>query len=121
MSSEKPSNKSSGETEPSIKSPWTKEGKEDLKKYSIKILHENCDRSMANSKNLPSNSHLIQYKLNGTIFLDIVQSYTKSKVFDAYYDKFGRDVVQSITYTQGRINPILYGATKPDDVKRKRR
>jgi len=44
-----------------------------------------------------------------------------SKVFDAYYDKFGRDVVQSITYTQGRINPKLYGATKPDDVKRKRR
>jgi hypothetical protein len=121
MSSEKPSNKSSGETEPSIKSLWTKEDKEDLKKYSIKILHENCDRSMANSKNLPSNSHLIQYKLNGTIFLDIVQSYTMSKVFDAYYDKFGRDVVQSITYTQGRINPKLYGATKPDDVKRKRR
>lgn len=121
MSSKKPSQTSSGEIESSTIVLWTKDDVAYLKKYAIKMLFENCDSSLATSKNLPINSQLIQYIIDKKIIYDIVQSYSVSKTFDAYYDKFGKDIVQSITYTNGRVNPNLYSTAKTDDVKRKRR
>lgn len=76
---------------------------------------------MAESKQLPLNSYLVTYEVHGTTLYDIVQSHSQVKIFDAYYDKFGTGVLQSMKWTKGTINPKLYGATKPDDPKKKRR
>lgn len=76
---------------------------------------------MADSKNLPINSYLVKYNFCDKIFYDIVQSHSKTKIFDSYYDKFGKGAILSISWTDGRVNPRLYGATKPDTEKRTRR
>lgn len=76
---------------------------------------------MAESKQLPLDSYLITYEVNGVTLYDIVQCSAKTKIFDAYYDKFGMGVLKSMVWTNGTINPKLYGATKPDEPKKKRR
>lgn len=111
----------SGEIEHSLSSIWTKEEKEEIRKFGVRILHEKCDKVMAESKQLPLNSYLVTYEVHGTTLYDIVQSHSQVKIFDAYYDKFGTGVLQSMKWTKGTINPKLYGATKPDDPKKKRR
>ena len=108
-------------TEYDLSSIWTKDEKEEIKKIGVRILHEKCDKIMAESKNLPLNSYLVTYEVNGVTLYDIVQSHGQVKIFDAYYDKFGTGVLKSMKWTNGRVNPKLYGATKPDDPKKKRR
>jgi len=119
--SKKLSPQSNGVNEYDLSSVWTKDEKEEIKKSGVRILHEKCDKVMAESKHLPLNSYLVTYKVNDIILYDIVQSHAQVKIFDAYYDKFGTGVLQSMSWTKGTVNPRLYGATKPDDPKKKRR
>jgi hypothetical protein len=117
--SKKPTPILNGEIELEI--GWTPSEKEEMKKHGVKLLHERCDKLMAKSKHLPLNSYLIHYKLNEVHYYDIVQTHARVKAFDVYYDKYGKDTLVSITWTDGRVNPKLYGATKPDEPKKKRR
>ena len=121
MSSKKPSQELNGEIDRSIDTVWSKQEKEKIRGWGVKILHEKCDKFMAESKQLPLDSYLVTYEVNGTTLYDIVQCSAKVKIFDAYYDKFGQGVLKSIVWTSGTVNPKLYGATKPDDAKKKRR
>jgi hypothetical protein len=114
----KPFPTSNGETEPDS-SLWSKEDKENLKIYGLKLIHENCDLSVKQSKNLPQNALIVSYNVEDKLYHDIVQSYAKVKVFDAYYDRFGKDSILSINLTNGRISPRLYGGTKPDSSKKR--
>jgi len=120
MSSPKPSQQSNGETEPkSKKSCWTPSDLENFKKYGLFMIHENCDKSLANNKSLPLNSHIVTYEYQGIICYDIVQSNAKVKIFDCYYDKLGNgNSIKSIKWTDGRVNPKSYGYTKPERKKR---
>lgn len=121
MSSKKPSQQLSGEIDRSIESVWTKQEKEDIRKAGVKIIHEKCDKIMAESKQLPLDSYLITYEVNGNTLYDIVQCSAKVKIFDAYYDKFGKGALKSMVWTSGTINPKLYGATKPEPPKKRGR
>lgn len=111
----------SGEIDRSIDNVWTKQEKEDIKRMGVKILHEKCDRFMAESKQLPLDSYLVTYEVNGKILYDIVQCSAKVKIFDAYYDKFGKGALKSMVWTSGTVNPKLYGATKPEQPKKRSR
>lgn len=121
MSSKKLSQELNGEIDRSIDTVWTKQEKEKIRGWGVKILHEKCDKVMAESKQLPLDSYLVTYEVNGVTLYDIVQCASKVKIFDAYYDKFGTGVLKSMVWTSGTINPKLYGATKPDEPKKKRR
>lgn len=82
----------------------------------VKILHQNCDKSLANNKNLPRNSYLIGYLDAEEKKFDIVQSNSKVKIFDHYYDEY-RNII-SIDWTNGTINPKTYDFTKPEKRKK---
>lgn len=121
MSSKKPTQQFNGEIDRSIDTVWTKQEKEDIRKTGVKILHEKCDKLLAESKQLPLDSYLVAYEVNGILLYDIVQSAAKVKIFDAYYDKFGAGVLKSMVWTSGTVNPKLYGATKPEAPKKRSR
>jgi hypothetical protein len=121
MSSKKPIPQFNGEIDRSIDTVWTKQEKEDIKKTGVKILHEKCDKLLAESKQLPLDSYLVTYEVNGVTLYDIVQCSAKVKIFDAYYDKFGAGALKSMKWTDGTVNPKLYGATKPEQPKKRGR
>jgi hypothetical protein len=83
-----------------------------------KIIHENCDASMAEDKTLPSNSYLVNYYNEDNLRYDIVICNKRSDIFDMYWDKY-REGLQSIKWTDGRVNPKLWGIA-PKEAKKKK-
>lgn len=86
----------------------------------LNIIHNDCDPSIAKSKELPLNSYLVTYISEDKIKYDIVQSNSEVKIFEAYYDKYRE--VRGIVWTSGIINPKLwnYQAQNPNVNKKKR-
>ena len=122
MSSQKPSQQSNGEAEVKLeKSCWTPSDLEYNKKLGVLMIHENCDKSLASDKSLPLNSYIVTYEYKGKVCYDIVQSNAIVKIFDCYYDKLGiGTAIKSIKWTDGRVNPKLYGnRAKPETKKRR--
>lgn len=98
---------------------WEESDKKDtLKKYGINLLNSCCTPDDAKNIYLPSNAHLITYTVEDTCYYDIVQCYSKSTIFDAYYDTLGPNSIISIVPSAGSINPKIYGA-KPAKEKRR--
>lgn len=83
-----------------------------------KIIHENCDESLAKDKTLPSNSYLVKYYNEDNLRYDIVICNKRSDIFDMYWDKY-REGLKSIKWTEGRVNPKLWGVA-PKEVKKKK-
>jgi hypothetical protein len=93
-----------------------------LQETGMKILHKNCDRSLAKEKTLPRNSYLVRYNDdNGEEKYDIVQSNSRVEIFDYYYDTYGKDGIKFISWTEGTVNPKLYGEKKQEDKKRNKK
>lgn len=84
----------------------------------MKILHENCDPSLADDKSLPYTSYLVEYVFGKTIQYDLVMANKQVDIFDYYWDKYREDLL-TFTQTQGKINPKLWGYKKPEKKKRK--
>jgi len=86
----------------------------------MKILFENCDPDKANDRELPNNSFLVEYKVDGGVAssYDIAAAAKQSEIFDHYYDKYKKGFV-TMNQTEGRINPKLYGVKAPETKKRK--
>ena len=78
----------------------------------MKVIHKDCDSELAKDKSLPVNSYLVCYIENDEKKYDIVQSGSSVDVFDIYYDQYGKGNVRSIEWTDGTINPKLYGYTQ---------
>jgi hypothetical protein len=73
----------------------------------IRVLHKKCDVSLAKDKSLPLNSYIVCYPDDDEIFYDIVQG-SRVSIFDHYYDEYRK--VISLNWTDGRVNPKVYGA-----------
>ena len=86
----------------------------------MKILFENCDPERAEDRELPNNSFLVEYKVDGgaTSSYDIAAAAKQSEIFDHYYDKYKKGFV-TMNQTEGRTNPKLYGNKPPETKKRK--
>jgi hypothetical protein len=52
---------------------------------------------------------MITYIVDDIKKYDIVQASGFVEVFDEYYDQYGKDTIKSIKWTEGRVNPRLYG------------
>jgi hypothetical protein len=88
-------------------------------RYGCEILKERCTVQDAKDSSLPLDSYLITYIIENKVFYDITRSGKRANIFDMYYDKFGKDSIQDIRWTDGKINPKLWGYKSPEKKKRK--
>ena len=86
-------------------------------KYQIQILKQEICPDTFDDSQMPSDMHIITYKVNDEIIYDAVRAYKKVDIFDAYYDKLkGLGDIISIKSGYGRIKPKLYNPHKEDNV-----
>jgi hypothetical protein len=85
----------------------------------LKIIHEDCDPSLADDKSLPTSSFLVEYVIGKDIHYDIVMAAKQVEIFDYYWDKYREDLL-TFNQTQGRISPKLWGYKAPEGKKKKK-
>jgi len=83
---------------------------------NVKIIHQDCEKSLSKNKSLPTDSYLVTYISEEETKNDIVQSVSQADIFDYYYDLY-KNVI-SIDWTDGKISSKMYGYTKPEKKKR---
>lgn len=88
----------------------------ELKKSDVILVRENTDEKtiVLDSKELPTDIHLVEYTDEGNTKIDAVRAFKMSDVFDAYYD-FGVKTITSIRTGYGSIRPNLWVSPKPKD------
>ena len=101
--------------------PKKPEKKFDTSAYSCEIILEKTTREKADDRSLPTDAFNVYYTVDGKEHLDVTRSEKMVNVFDLYYDRYGKDTVQKITYGHGTIRPNLWGLKKPPERKRKRK
>lgn len=75
---------------------------------SVKIIHENCDPSLAEDKTLPYTAYIVKYKPNEHEYsYDIVIANKKMDIFDYYWDRY-REGLIAFKQTEGRANPKMW-------------
>ena len=74
----------------------------------IKVIHSDCDANLAKDTSLPNNSCLVIYIEDNKRKYDIVMSSKMVLIFDEYWDRY-KDNLISIIYTEGRVNPRMWG------------
>ena len=69
----------------------------------IRVLHEKCDKKLADDPKLPYNAYLIEYKEGEDQFFDIAIGDKAVDIFDHYYDKSSKFV--NMVQAKGLVNP----------------
>ena len=69
----------------------------------IRVLHEKCDKKLADNPKLPYNAYLIEYKEGEEHFFDIAIGDKAVDIFDYYYDKSSKFV--NMVQAKGLVNP----------------
>ena len=87
--------------------------------YGCQILLEKTTIEAANDKSFPNDARLIWYIVDGVEHLDLTRCPKMSKLFDMYYDKYGKGAVQKIDFGYGTVNPKLWGNKPKKEKKRK--
>lgn len=82
----------------------------------MKIIHQDCDPSLADDRSLPYTAYLIEYLQDGITKFDISYGNKKVEIFDHYWDHYRNDLI-NMTQTQGRINPKLWNNPKEKNKK----
>lgn len=90
----------------------------ELRKYDVTLLMDSTSVNdiEADSKNLPSDVHVVRYVEEGVEKVDAVRAYRKVDIFDAYYD-FGIKTILAIESGFGSIRPNLYQTQKTEKKK----
>ncbi len=78
----------------------------------MKIIHKNCDPVTAKDKSLPLDSYLVTYLNEDNVSYDVVKASSKVSIFDHYYDNYGKGSPIDIKWTDGTVNPKLWGSQK---------
>lgn len=98
---------------------WTSEEKVNLPpKYGCNILVENASVQQQKDPSFPLDAYLVYYTVNGNNYVDICRG-SRVKIFDLYYDKFGPNSVNRISWGNGKVNPKLWDYKPPEKKKRK--
>ena len=79
-----------------------------LKKYDVTLVYENTtmETLKGEDSNLPTDTHVVTYEVEGETKLDAVRSYKMSDIFDGYYDR--GLTVKSIKAGYGKVKPNLW-------------
>ncbi len=97
------------------------EKKFDPSVYSCEIILEKTTLDKAVDRSLPSDAFNVTYVVEGETRLDVTRSEKMANVFDMYYDRYGKDVVQKIDYGHGTIRPNLWGVKASPEKKKRRK
>ena len=104
--------------------PVAEEKKEEVKfnpaDYWCEIILEKTTREKADDRQLPTDAFNVFYTVDGKEHLDVTRSEKMVNVFDMYYDRYGKDVVQKIDYGAGAIRPNLWGLKTSQKKKRRK-
>mgnify|MGYP000402696140 CR=1 FL=1 len=84
----------------------------------MKILHADCDASLAQDRGLPYTTYIVEYLQDGLTKFDIVIASKQVDIFDHYWDNYRSDF-KNMTQTEGRISPKLWGNKPPTEKKKK--
>ena len=87
--------------------------------YDCQILLEKTTIETANDRSFPTDARLIWYVVDGVECIDLTRCNKVSKMFDMYYDRYGKSSVQRIDFGYGSINPRLWGNKPKKESKRK--
>ena len=90
---------------------------EELRLSRIHVMARNINPKTFDDREMPTDIHMVSYKIQGEIFTDAVRAFTRVDIFDEYYQKV-KDlggVIVSIKNGYGKIKPRLFG--KIDAVK----
>jgi len=107
-------------TEKQVAEAKKPEKKFDTSPYSCDIILEKTTKEKANDKHLPTDAFNVTYIVDGKEHLDVTRSEKMANVFDLYYDRYGKGVIQRIDYGHGTIRPNLWGV-KPVEKKKRRK
>lgn len=98
---------------------WSEEEKKDLPpKYGCNILLENASIEQLKDKSWPTDAYIITYNLNKETYKDLCRG-SRVKIFDLYYDKFGKNVIKNIDFGYGTVSPKLWGYKSSESKKKK--
>ena len=79
----------------------------------IQIVEEGIVPDSFDDSQLPTDIHIVTYKIGDEINFDAVRAYAKVDIFDEYYDKLkDKGEIISIKSGYGKIKPKLYGKIK---------
>ena len=92
----------------------------DQSDYGCQILLEKTTLEAAKDKSFPNDARLIWYIVDGVQYMDLTRCTKVSKLFDMYYDKYGKGAVQKIDFGYGSVNPKLWGYKQPESKKKGR-
>ena len=87
--------------------------------YGCEILLERTTIEAANDKSFPSDARLIWYVVDGVEYIDLTRCAKNVRLFDLYYDMYGKGAVQKIDFGYGTVNPKLWGNKPKTEKKRK--
>lgn len=83
---------------------------------TVKIIHKNCDPSLADDRTLPYSAYIVKYLDDDQYNYDIVIANKRVDIFDYYWDKY-REGLIGFKQTEGRVNPKTWS---PNDKKKKK-
>ena len=72
------------------------EKKFDPSVYSCEVILEKTTLDKTQDKKLPTDAFNVTYVVEGETRIDVTRSEKMANVFDMYYDRYGKDVVQKI-------------------------
>ena len=88
--------------------------------YGCQILLEKTTIEAAKDKSFPNDARLIWYIVDGEVHMDLTRCSKVSKLFDMYYDRYGKGAVQKIDFGYGQVNPKLWGYKSAETKKKKK-
>ncbi|AXQ70457.1 hypothetical protein HOU04_gp058 [Synechococcus phage S-T4] len=98
---------------------WTEDEKSLCKeRYGCSILKVSCSPTDAEDRSLPTDAFLVEYIVDDVTHYDITRTQKESKLFDMYYDKFGKGLIK-FSWTKGTIKPKLWGYQPPEKKKKR--
>jgi len=97
------------------------EKKFDPSVYSCEVILEKTTLDKTQDKKLPTDAFNVTYVVEGETRIDVTRSEKMANVFDMYYDRYGKDVVQKIDYGHGTIRPNLWGVKASPEKKKRRK
>jgi len=79
-------------------------------KLKFNIFQQGVKAGELNDSELPTDIHLVEYEVDGTLYCDAVRAYKLVDIFDGYYDKLNSigGTLKAITNGYGKIKPKLY-------------
>ena len=81
-------------------------------RLTVKVIHKDCDPSVADDRSLPYTAYLVEYyDEGGHRKFDLVTCNKKVEIFDYYWDRYREGLVK-FTQSEGRVNPKLWNSPK---------